>query len=354
MMKDIHTENQADSRVIAVDRERSLKKLLFRWEFTIIFLFVLINIINAMMSKNYLNLTNLSNTLKMFLDKGIIACPMMMVLLLGEIDISVASQIALTGTVMGWCASKGANIFVVVTVGIALGALLGGFNGFLITKFTELSSTIITLATEILYRGLAWMILENNAYTAWPEAMHQFSWGSIGGIPIILFVFITEILLFAYVVHFTKFGRSLYAMGRNEKASLYSGLRTARIKRIVYMVTGIFSALASVFLCSKLGSSRANMAMNYEMDVIAMVILGGVSVSGGVGNVVGVAFSVFVIGLLRYGLGLINVSSEIIMIIIGTLLIVPIAIPNLKRFRAESDFLTMLKRKQHRGQTQEG
>lgn len=120
------------------------------------------------------------------------------------------------------------------------------------------------------------------------------------------------------------------------------------------MVTGIFSALASVFLCSKLGSSRANMAMNYEMDVIAMVILGGVSVSGGVGNVVGVAFSVFVIGLLRYGLGLINVSSEIIMIIIGTLLIVPIAIPNLKRFRAESDFLTMLRRKQQREHAQEG
>lgn len=348
MMKNTNTDNQAGPRVIAVERERSLKKLLFRWEFTIIFLFVVINILNAMMSKNYLNLTNLSNTLKMFLDKGIIAFPMMMVLLLGEIDISVASQIALTGTVMGWCASKGANIFVVLIVGIALGALLGWFNGFLITKFTELSSTIITLATEILYRGLAWMILENNAYTVWPEAMQQFSWGSIGGVPIILFVFLAEILLFAYVVHFTKFGRSLYAMGRNEKASLYSGLRTARIKRIVYMVTGIFSALASVFLCSKLGSSRANMAANYEMDVIAMVILGGVSVSGGVGNVVGVAFSVFVIGLLRYGLGLINVSSEIIMIIIGVLLIVPIAIPNLKRFSMESDFLTAMKRKQHR------
>lgn len=354
MMKNANTDNQAGPRVIAVERERSLKKLLFRWEFTIIFLFVVINIVNAMMSKNYLNLTNLSNTLKMFLDKGIIAFPMMMVLLLGEIDISVASQIALTGTVMGWCASKGANIFVVVIAGIALGALLGWFNGFLITKFTELSSTIITLATEILYRGLAWMILENNAYTVWPEAMQEFSWGSIGGVPIILFVFLAEILVFAYVVHFTKFGRSLYAMGRNEKASLYSGLRTARIKRIVYMVTGIFSALASVFLCSKLGSSRANMAANYEMDVIAMVILGGVSVSGGVGNVVGVAFSVFVIGLLRYGLGLINVSSEIIMIIIGVLLIVPIAIPNLKRFGMESDFLTAWKRKRQKGHAQEG
>lgn len=354
MMKNANTDNQTGSRVIAVNKERSLKKLLFRWEFTIIFLFIIINIMNAVMSKNYLNITNLSNTLKMFLDKGIIAFPMMMVLLLGEIDISVASQIALTGTVMGWCASKGANIVVVVIVGLALGALLGWFNGFLITKFTELSSTIITLATEILYRGLAWMILENNAYTAWPESMQQFSWGSIGGIPIILFVFIGEIFIFAYVVHFTKFGRSLYAMGRNERASLYSGLRTARIKRIVYMVTGIFSALASIFLCSKLGSSRANMAANYEMDVIAMVILGGVSVSGGVGNVIGVAFSVFVIGLLRYGLGLINVSSEIIMIIIGVLLIVPIAIPNLKQFSRESEFLTALKRRRQRGNTQEG
>ncbi len=352
MIKHDRTDRQTGPRVITVHQERSLRKLLFRWEFTIIFLFVFINIMNAMMSENYLNMMNLSNTLKMFLDKGIVAFPMMMVLLLGEIDISVASQIALTGTVMGWCASRGANLSVVLLAGLALGALLGWFNGFLITKFTELSSTIITLATEILYRGLAWMILENNAYTNWPEAMHQFSWGSVGGIPVILFVFFAEILVFAYVIHFTKFGRSLYAMGRNEKASLYSGLRTGRIKRLVYMLTGIFSALASVFLCSKLGSSRANMAMNYEMDVIAMVILGGVSVSGGVGSVAGVAFSVFVIGLLRYGLGLINVSSEIIMIIIGTLLIVPIAIPNLKRFAGESDFLPLRKRSRAPGRTQ--
>lgn len=345
MMDNSDAKTQADSREIRVNEERSVKRILLRWEFLIIFLFIAINVMNASMSKNYLDITNLANTLKMFLDKGIIAFPMMMVLLIGEIDISVASQIALTGTVMGWFASKGMNAFAVIAVGLVLGAFLGWFNGFLITIFTELSSTIITLATEILYRGLAWMILENRAYTDWPDAIQQFSWGSIGGIPIILVVFVAEALAFAYIIHFTKFGRSLYAMGRNERASLYSGLRTDRIKRIVYMVTGVFSALASIFLCSKLGSSRANMAANYEMDVIAMVILGGVSVSGGIGSVIGVAFSIFVIGLLRYGLGLVNVSSEIIMIVIGVLLIVPVAIPNLKRFRDESDFLATRRRK---------
>lgn len=329
-------EKQGKTRVISVDKQEPFYKKFLGWDAMIIFLFLVINIININLTSNYLNAINLSNTCKMFLDKGIVAFPMMMVLLLGEIDISVASIIALTGTVMGLVASHGASMPVVLLAGIGVGALCGFINGFLITRFTELSSTIITLGTEILYRGIAWMILENNAYILWPQSMQKFSWGGIGNVPYILIVFILEALIFGYVVHFTKFGRSLYAMGKNNNASLYSGIRTDRIKVLVFTLTGAFSGLASVFLCSKLGSSRANMAMNYEMDIIAMVILGGVSVSGGVGNVIGVVFSVFVVGLLRYGLGLVNVSSEIIMIIIGAMLIVPVAIPNLKRFADES------------------
>lgn len=329
-------EKQIKTRVISVEKQEPFYKKFLSWDAMIIFLFLIINIININLTSNYLNAMNLSNTCKMFLDKGIVAFPMMMVLLLGEIDISVASIIALTGTVMGLAASHGANMLMVMLVGIGVGALCGFINGFLITRFTELSSTIITLGTEILYRGLAWMILENNAYVLWPGTMQKFSWGGVGNVPYILIVFIVEAIIFGYVIHFTKFGRSLYAMGKNNNASLYSGIRTDRIKVLVFTLTGAFSGLASIFLCSKLGSARANMAMNYEMDIIAMVILGGVSVSGGVGNVLGVVFSVFVVGLLRYGLGLVNVSSEIIMIIIGAMLIVPVAIPNLKQFANES------------------
>lgn len=335
-------DKQIKTRVISVEKQEPFYKKFLSWDAMIIFLFLVINIININLTSNYLNAMNLSNTCKMFLDKGIVAFPMIMVLLLGEIDISVASIIALTGTVMGLTASRGANMLVVMLVGIGVGALCGFINGFLITRFTELSSTIITLGTEILYRGIAWMILENNAYVLWPIAMQKFSWGSIGNVPYILIVFIVEAIIFGYVIHFTIFGRSLYAMGKNNNASLYSGIRTDRIKVLVFTLTGAFSGLASIFLCSKLGSARANMAMNYEMDIIAMVILGGVSVSGGVGNVLGVVFSVFVVGLLRYGLGLVNVSSEIIMIIIGAMLIVPVAIPNLKQFANESWFVEKL------------
>lgn len=334
---------QGSTRVISMDRKLPFAKRMMTWETLIILLFLVVNTININLTSNYLNMTNLSNTCKMFLDKGIVAFPMMMVLLLGEIDISVASIIALSGVVMGWAANLGAGMPVVMLVGIVVGAVCGFLNGYLITKFTELSSTIITLATEIFYRGLAWMILENNAYTQWPDSMSEFSWGGFGKVPYMLILFIVEGLIFAYVIHFTKFGRSLYAMGRNLNASYYSGIRTDRIKRIVFTLTGAFSGVASIFLCSKLGSSRANMAMNYEMDIIAMVILGGVSVSGGVGNVVGVFFSVFVVGLLRYGLGLVNVSSEIIMIIIGALLIIPVAIPNLKLFADESPLIQAIR-----------
>ena len=324
---------------------KNIKQYLMSWEVMIFILFIGINIMNASLSNNYLSAVNISNTLKIFLDRGIIAFPVMMVLLLGEIDISTGAQLALISTVAGFVASKGAGIVVVILVALVCGAVCGFLNGFLISRFPQLSSTIITLSTEILFRGLAWMILENRAYADWPAQMQFFSWGSVGGIPLILIVFIIEFLVFVYLIHRTQFGRSLYAMGLNRNTSYYSGIKTKRNIRIVYTMVGLMCGLSSLFLVSKLGSARANMAKNYEMDIIAMVILGGVSVSGGVGNVVGVLISVFVIGLLRYGLGLINVSSEYIMIIIGALLIIPVALPNLKLFAEESYILKHFRKK---------
>lgn len=345
-------EKPVAARTISLDEKKTWKQRLLKWEVLLFILLIGINVLNSLLSKNYLNLQNLSNTLKIFLDKGIVAFPVMMVMLLGEIDISVGSQLALIGTIMGWAGSRGASLVVVMLLGLCVGAALGFINGYLISRFPQLSSTIITLGTEIFYRGLAWMILENRAYMDWPDGMQFLSWGDLGGIPLILIVFVVEFFIFAYIIHRTKFGRSLYAMGRNRNTSYYSGIRTKRNLITVYTVVGIFAAIASMFLVSKLGSARANMAKNYEMDIIAMVILGGVSVSGGVGNIVGVLMSIFVIGLLRYGLGLVNVSSEYIMIIIGALLIIPVALPNLKTFANESPLINAIrrKRKQHPAQ----
>lgn len=168
------------------------------------------------------------------------------------------------------------------------------------------------------------------------------SWGSVFNVPFILVFFLLEVIGITYLVHFTTFGRSIFAMGRNIKASYYSGVKTDQIKIAVFTMNGMAASISSLFLISKLASARANMAKNYDMDIIAMVILGGVSVSGGKGSVIGTAIAVFIIGLLRYGLGLINVSSETLMIIVGCLLIVLVAIPNLKTLGNEFPHLAKL------------
>ncbi|MHC1771489.1 MAG: ABC transporter permease [Flexilinea sp.] len=346
-------DNKRHIRTIGLDETHTFKKTFIRWDWMLVVLFIAINIMNSQLSKNYLNYNNLANTCKIFLDKGIVAIPMMMVLLIGEIDISVASIITLSSVIMGLVGETGAPLFVVILSGLAAGLLCGLFNGVLIAKFTELSSTIITLANLIFFRGIAYMILENRAYSTFPAGMKFFGWGSVGRVPFILILFFVEALIFAYLIHYTKFGRSLYAIGRNSTTSFYSGINTDRIKIAVFAINGLFSAIAGVFLVSKLGSARASMATGYEMEIIAMTILGGISVAGGVGNVIGVVLSVFIIGLLRFGLGLVNISAESIMIIIGSLLIVTVAIPNLKQFMNESMIMSVINRRKKMKNTEQ-
>jgi rhamnose transport system permease protein len=142
--------------------------------------------------------------------------------------------------------------------------------------------------------------------------------------------FIVLAVVFGVILHKTPFGRRVYAIGSNRVASRYSGVQVDKIRLIIYTVTGTMAAVTAIFLTSRMGSTRPNIAMAYELDAIAMVVLGGISTSGGKGRFVGAVVSIFIIGFLRYGLGLINVSSQIMLIIIGTLLIGAVMIPNLR------------------------
>ena len=324
-------KNQTD-RVIGLKPEKTWKTIFFRWEWGILIILIILNLVNSGISANYLNYNNLASTLKMFLDKGIIAIPMMMVLLLGEIDISVASIMTLSGVLMGFAGSNDMPFLIIILIGLGSGLCCGLINGFLVAKIPELSSTIITLANMIFFRGIAYMIIENRAYMKFPPVMHFFAWGNVINIPFILIVFLLEVLIFTFVIHRTRFGRSLYAIGSNTTASYFSGVKTDNVKIIAYGLNGLFSGFSAMFLVSKLGSARASMAVGFEMEIIAMVILGGVAVTGGIGTVPGVFLAVFTIGLLRFGLGLINISAETIMIIIGLLLIVSVGLPNILLF----------------------
>lgn len=317
-------------RVISAEQKFSLKKFFFQWEWFLVLLFIGINIMNSNLSPYYMNGDGLLNATSSFLEKAFLALPMAFVLILGEIDISVGSTVALSSVVMAVSYNNlGVPMGAAVIICLLTGTLCGFMNGFILTKYKELAPMIVTLGTQILYRGIATMILKDQASGNFPAWFSDIYWGSIGSIPYMLIIFIILAVIFGVVLHKTTFGRRVFAIGSNRVTSRYSGIQVDRIRLIIYTVTGTMAAITAIFLTSRMGSTRPNIAMSYELDAIAMVVLGGISTSGGKGRFIGAVISIFIIGFLRYGLGLINVSSQVMLIIIGCLLIGAVMIPKL-------------------------
>ena len=265
-----------------------------------------------------------------FLDKSFMVLPMVFVIILGEIDISVGSTLALSSVVMGVLFSKGVPMPAAVIACLLTGAVCGLVNGLLVTRFKELSSTILTLSTMIVYRGFAYILLQDQSVGSFPKWFSYVGWGKIGELPFILLMFIIFAVLFGIVLHKTVFGRRIYAMGNNVTASEFSGIQVNRMKVIIFTLGGLMAGVSALFLTSKMGSTRPNIASGYELEVIAMVVLGGISTAGGKGRMIGAVISIFIIGFLRYGLGLANVTSQVLIIITGLLLIFAVMVPNLK------------------------
>ncbi|WP_235599902.1 ABC transporter permease [Alkalihalobacillus trypoxylicola] len=311
----------------------SLKKFFFQWEWVLILVFLIVLMINSNLSPYFLSINGLKDATMIFLDKAFIVFPMVMIMILRDIDISVGSTVALSSVVMATVYnSLGVPMEVAIVICIFVGALCGFINGLLIVKFKELSAVIVTLGTMILYRGIAYVILEDQASGNFPEWFSFFGWGNIGGIPFILILFIIFAIAFTLLLHKTTFGRQIYAMGNNDTASRFSGVQVDKVKIIVFTLAGIMAAITAIFLASRMGSTRPNVANMYELDVITMVALGGISTAGGKGRMLGAIIAVFIIGYLQYGLGLINISSQSMLIIIGALLLIAVAIPKVNLY----------------------
>ncbi len=319
-----------EQRVILSRREFSWKRFFLQWEWMLFLLFLLVHVMNALLSPYYLGVDSLRDATMTFLDKAFIVLPMALVMILGDIDISVASTVALSSVVMADLYARGLPMPAAMAIALLVGALCGFINGLLIVKFKELSAVIVTLATMIIYRGIAYMILEDQARGKFPAWFSFLGWGYVGGIPFILIVFALFAFIFTLLLHRTTFGRYVYAMGNNMTASRFSGVQVDKIRIIVFTLTGLMAAVTALFLTSRMGSSRPNVATGYELDVIAMVVLGGISTSGGRGRMIGAILAVFLIGYLRYGLGLVNVPAQLMLVIIGLLLIFAVLVPKFR------------------------
>ncbi len=312
------------------DRLRSpLAAKLKSWESLLLAVAIGIFILNSLASPYFLNAWNLSDATFNFTEKAMIAFAMALLIISGEIDLSVASIIALASTAMGVAMEMGAGTPVLVLAGLTTGLICGGFNGLLVTRL-GLPSIVVTIGTMSLFRGISYIILGDGAFRGYPSDFSWFGQGYVFWVISVEFVIFAVLAVFyGVLLHKTNFGRSVYAIGNNATGALFSGIRVDRVKMILFLLTGLMAGLAAVCLTSRLGSTRPSIATGMELEVVTMVVLGGVNILGGSGSIPGVVIAAFVMGLVTFGLGLLNVPGIVMSIFIGLLLIGVIALPRL-------------------------
>ena len=260
----------------------------------------------------------------------LIALPMACVIITGEIDLSVASMVGLSSVLFGTFHQAGMSIPVAALLALVVGVIGGAVNGLLVTV-VGLPSLAVTIGTFALYRGLAVGILGTTAITDFPRYWTQLAKERIGetGIPWVIVLFAILAAIFAIMLHFTPFGRAIYSIGLSSEAAHFSGVNVGRTKLILFILTGTISALAGVYYTLRYGSSRGDNATGMELQVIAAVLLGGVSIFGGRGALHGVIAGVLLIGVLASALRLANVTSDVINIITGVLLVLSVVTSSL-------------------------
>lgn len=307
--------------------DNPLRSALFSWPSLLLVVAVAIFIVNSLASPYFLSPWSLSDATFNFTEKALIALAMALLIISGEIDLSVAAIIALASTAMGFALQFGVDTPGLVAIGIGTGLICGAFNGFLVTRL-GLPSIVVTIGTMSLFRGISFIVLGDQAFKGYPESFAFFGQGYVWWVVSFEFVlFLAAAAIYYVVLHRTSFGRRIFVIGNNATAAQFSGVRVERIKFVLFCLTGLMAGIASLLLTSRLGSTRPSIAQGWELEVITMVVLGGVSILGGAGSIIGVVIAAFIMGLVTFGLGLLNVPGIVMSIFIGLLLIVVIALP---------------------------
>lgn len=290
---------------------------------------VLIFIALSLVSSDFLTISNMFNVLRQISINALIAFGMTFVILTGGIDLSVGSIFALSSALAAGMMASGTDPFLAVMLGLAAGAVMGAANGLLIAK-GKVAPFIATLATMTVFRGLTLVYTEGKPITGLPESFSLFGKGFFLEIPMpIIWMLIAFVILYIILKHST-FGRHVYAVGSNEEATRLSGINTSKVKIMVYSISGLLAALSGIILTSRLNSAQATAGMSYELDAIAAVVLGGTSLSGGKGWIVGTLIGAMIIGVLDNGLNLLNVSSFYQQVVKGGVILIAVLLDRSK------------------------
>ncbi|GAA1009707.1 sugar ABC transporter permease [Acrocarpospora pleiomorpha] len=302
--------------------------LFHRWEGLILILFVAVVTWASLGVDGFANSSNVSFLLLDVTEIALMALTMTLVIVAAEIDLSVASTLGLSCAVLGWLWNAGLPIEAIMPICLVAGALCGALNGFLVTRL-GLPSLAVTIGTFALYRGLAYVILGDQAVADLPPAYTSLAGSTLGPIPVATLLVAVLAVLFVVILHFTSLGRSIVALGSNEEAAFFSGVRVKRIRFWLFVASGAMAALASLIFTFRYASARADNGAGLELAVIAAVLLGGVSIFGGRGTLPGVLMAVLLLGVVRNALILADVANEVLNFVTGLLLVASVLAPNL-------------------------
>lgn len=306
------------------------RDLLIRPEAITVVLLIFAFVAGAILSPYFLDLRFLLDSTSLYMEVGIMALAVTLVLISGNLDLSFASGLALVGVVIALLYSSwGLPMLLVIPLALLLGVVLGLFNGVLVARL-GLPSLTVTLGTLALYRGIAQIILGDHSLGRFPEWFVGIDYRKIGDlVPLPLILFLVLAAAFGLLLHKTILGRWIYAIGTNEQAARFSGIPVRQVKLLVFILSGVMMAIAGIVMTSRFGVSRFDAASGKELDVITAIVLGGTDINGGRGSIFGTVVALFLLGLLKNGMGLANIQAPNQLAVTGTLLIVAIILSNI-------------------------
>lgn len=306
-----------------------------RWETGLAVVVVLIAIIGSAASPQFLTGNNLFNLGLSNGEIAIMTLPMTLIIISGEIDLSVASMLGMASALLGYLWSRGWPMpAIFVTIAVA-GLAAGAFNGLLVTRL-RLPSLAVTIGTLALYRGIATIILGPKTVSTFPTAYTNLGVNAVpftgNDVTYSTLIFVVLAIVFGVVLHSTPFGRSVYAMGASAEAAQFAGIRVKRIKTVLFMISGLVCSLAGVLWTFRLDTAVQNNGLGLELDVVAIVLLAGVSIFGGKGSLTGVVLAVLAFAGIQNALLLTNFNQEATGVVTGALLLASVFLPNAARW----------------------
>lgn len=314
----------------------TLRERLQSYEGFLLAVLILLLVINTLTLRDqggqpmFLTPDNLVNMFQLSAEKIIVALVMTFVVINGEIDLSVASVMGLAACAFGWFFQAGVAAPAAIGLCLLIGLACGAFNAFCIVRL-GIPSLVVTLATMIAFRGIARILVEDRGITDFPDWFDRLGQaGLIGPLPLAMVIFAFGAGLAWVILERSAFGRKVYFIGSNRAVAEYSGIDVGRIKVWIFIASGFVSALAGLLYAARLGAIRGDAALGFELDIITMVLLGGISIFGGSGTMLGTVLAILIVLALRNGMGLANITGHIQTGVLGILLILSVMVPMIR------------------------